>query len=203
MPTDRKRSIPSLVIGLMLIAIGVAVFGIRLIHPGPYAMPGGGALAGGLGAIALGGLLLWLGRLRPWGWLLVIASPAAVFPALYSVMGESAEVISLYAPGADGTVTDLRLWIVDRQDGAWVGMSREKALAHRLDGQRLSMLRSGKLDCVVPVLHEDRATVGAIHRMKVAKYAVAQLAGAIGLYPLEATDSTVALRLDRCPPAGP
>ena len=199
MPTDRKRSLPSLLIGLILMAIGIAVFGIRLIHAGPYAMPGGGALAGGLGAIALGSLLLWLGKLRPWGWLLLIASPAAVFPALYSIMGEADEVISLYAKGDGESVTDLRLWIVDREDGAWVGMSRDKALTHQLDGQRLSMLRSGTLTCVIPVLHEDRATVGPIHQMKVEKYRVAQWAGAAGFYPLEATDSTVVLRLDPCP----
>jgi hypothetical protein len=51
----------------------------------------------------------------------------------------------------------------------------------------------------VPVLHEDRATVGAIHALKVEKYAVAQGAAAIGLYPREARETAVSLRLDPCP----
>ena len=52
---------------------------------------------------------------------------------------------------------------------------------------------------IVPVLYEDRATVRAIHALKVEKYAVARGAAAIGLYPREARDTTVSLRLDPCP----
>jgi hypothetical protein len=52
---------------------------------------------------------------------------------------------------------------------------------------------------VVPVLHEDRTTVKAIHALKVEKYAVARGAAAIGLYPREARESAVSLRLDPCP----
>jgi hypothetical protein len=52
---------------------------------------------------------------------------------------------------------------------------------------------------VVPALHEDRATVRAIHALKVEKYAVARGAAAVGLYPREARDTAVALRLNPCP----
>ena len=194
----KKRSTPSLLVAVLLIALGIAVFGVRLLHAGPYAMPQGGGLYGGLGAIALGLVLLWLGKIRPWGWAVLLVSPAALFPALYSIMGESEEVISLYAQGPQGRVADLRLWIVDREDGAWVGMGRDKAIGNNLDGAQLSMLRSGELRCVTPVLHEDRPTVERIHRMKVEKYKVAQVSGALGLYPLEASEQTVALRLDPC-----
>ena len=196
---EKSRSLPGLMLGIFFIVIGVAVFGIRLIHAGPYAMPQGGALIGGLSAIVLGTLLLWLGKLRPWGWIVAIISPVALFPAIYSVMGEAEEVISLYARDPQNNMVDLRLWIVDREDGQWVGMSRDKALSHNLHGQQLSMLRAGKTVCVIPILHEDRPTAREIHAMKVAKYTVAQVSGAIGLYPLEATESTVVLRLDPCP----
>ncbi len=193
------RSTAGLLIGILFIGIGLAVFGIRLIHAGPYAMPHGAALFGGIGAIVLGGILLGVGRFRPFGWIAVAVSPLALFPALYSIMGESEEVISLYARDSQENVVDLRLWIVDRPDGAWVGMAREKALAHGLDGQTLSMLRAGELVCVVPRLHDDRDTAAAVHAMKVEKYAVAQIFGSIGLYPTEATAATVALHLEPCP----
>ena len=40
----------------------------------------------------------------------------------------------------------------------------------------------------------------AIHALKVEKYAVARGSAAIGLYPEEATEASVSLRLDACPP---
>ena len=88
---------------------------------------------------------------------------------------------------------------MDRDDGAWVGMARSKALAHSLDGAKLDLLRNGETLCVVPSLYEDRATVKAIHALKVEKYAVARAAAAIGLYPREARETAVSLRLDPCP----
>jgi len=108
-------------------------------------------------------------------------------------------VVSIYASDGDGETVDLRLWIVDREDGEWVGMPRSKAVEHSLDGARLQLLRKGETRCVVPVLHEDRTTVKAIHALKVEKYTVARGAAAIGLYPREARDTAVSLRLDPCP----
>lgn len=113
-------------------------------------------------------------------------------------MGEWEEVVSLYAIDAEGQETDLRLWIVDREDGEWVGMSRGKAIAYSLDGAQLNLLRNGEIRCVTPMLAEDRETIHAIHAMKVEKYAAAQFAGNLGLYPREATENTAALRLDPC-----
>jgi hypothetical protein len=78
-------------------------------------------------------------------------------------------------------------------------MPRSKAVEHSLDGARLELLRSGETRCVVPALHEDRTTVTAIHALKIEKYAVARGAAAIGLYPREASEAAVSLRLDSCP----
>lgn len=196
---NSSHSKTCLIIGLILLATGLAVFGIRFTHAGAYSMPQGGALLGALGAIAIGGLLITIRQWRPLTWVALIISPVALFPALYSIMGEAEEVISLFATDLQGNERDLRLWIVDRDDGAWVGMPRDKALGNNLDGQQLSMLRQGNIVCVVPKLYDDRDTAGAIHAMKVAKYTVAQISGAIGLYPQEAGEQTVALRLDPCP----
>ena len=193
-----KRQPGYLVAGFIFIAIGLGVFAIRLTHPGPYSLPGGAAFIGALVTIALGAYLLWPGKPKYTGLVAIAIATFASFPAIYSIGGESEEVISLYAFDQDNNPVDLRLWIVDRSDGAWVGMGRSKAVTHNLDGSRLDMLRGGKTVCVIPALVEDRETVSKIHRMKVDKYKVAQISVSIGLYPAEASENTVALRLDPC-----
>ncbi len=187
------------VVGCGLLALGIAVFAVRFLHEGTYAMPRGANLFGGLGALALGGVLVWPSTPRVLGWGVLAISPVVLFFGLYATMAELEEVVSLYATDSAGQPAELRLWIVDREDGEWVGMPRSKAVEHSLDGARLELLRRGETRCVVPVLHEDRATITAIHSLKVEKYAVARGAAAIGLYPREASDASVSLRLDSCP----
>ena len=199
MTEPRSSSKIQIVVGCALLALGVAVFAVRLHHAGPYAMPHGGALFGGLGALLLGAMLLWPAKPRAVAWVALVASPVALFSTMYSTMAELEETVSLYATDSAGNPDELRLWIVDRDDGAWVGMSRAKAVERSLDGARLQLLRDGEIRCVVPVLYEDRATVKAIHALKVEKYAVARGAAAIGLYPREARETAAALRLDPCP----
>jgi len=186
-------------VGWGLLAVGIAVFAVRFLHEGAYAVPRGGNLFGGLGALLVGGVLVWPAVPRGLGWLALAASPVVLFFGLYATMAELEEVVSLYATDRGGQPAELRLWIVDREDGEWVGMQRSKAVEHSLDGARLELLRSGETRCVIPALHENRATVTAIHALKVEKYAVARGAAAIGLYPREARESTVSLRLDPCP----
>jgi len=171
----------------------------RFLHEGAYAVPRGGNLFGGLGALLLGGVLVWSAAPRGLGWLALAASPVVLFFGLYAAMAELEEVVSLYAADSAGQPAELRLWIVDREDGEWVGMPRSKAVEHSLDGARLELLRSGETRCVVPALHEDRATVTAIHALKLEKYAVARASAAIGLYPQEAGEASVSLRFDSCP----
>lgn len=187
------------VIAYGLLALGIAVFAVRFLHEGAYAMPRGANLFGGLGALLLGGVLVWPASPRWLGWLALAASPVVLFFGLYATMAELEEVVSLYATDSAGKPAELRLWIVDREDGEWVGMPRSKAVEHSLDGARLELLRNGEIRCVVAVLHEDRPNVRAIHALKVEKYAVARGAAAIGLYPREARDTAVSLRLDPCP----
>jgi hypothetical protein len=187
------------VVGWCLLALGIAVFAVRLLHEGAYAVPRGGNLFGGLGALLLGGVLVWSAAPRGLGWLALAASPVVFFFGLYATMAELEEVVSLYATDSAGQPAELRLWIVDREDGAWVGMPRSKAVEHSLDGARLELLRGGETRCVVPALYEDRRTVTAVHALKVEKYAVARAAAAIGLYPREARKTAVSLRLDPCP----
>jgi hypothetical protein len=194
-----SRSTARTVLGCGLLIVGIAVFAVRFLHDGPYAMPRGANLFGGLGALVVGAVLMWPATPRGLGWLALGVSPVVLFFGLYATMAELEEVVSLFATDSAGAPADLRLWIVDREDGEWVGMPRSKAIEHSLDGARLQLLRNGQTRCVVPVLFEDRATVKAIHAMKLEKYAVARGAAAIGIYPSEARDSGVSLRLDPCP----
>ncbi len=186
------------VVGWGLLAVGITVFAVRFQHEGAYAVPRGGNLFGGLGALLLGGLLVWPARPRSLGWLALAASPVVLFFGLYATMSELEEVVSLYATDGAGRPAELRLWVVDREDGEWVGMSRTKAIEHSLDGARVDLLRDGQTRCVTPVLYEDRPTVKSVHALKVEKYTVARASAAIGLYPREARESAVSLRLDPC-----
>lgn len=186
-------------VGWALLALGVALFAVRLLHEGAYAVPRGANLIGGLGALLIGGALVSGAVPRVLGAPLLAASPVVLFLALYGTMAELEEVVSLYATDSSGRPAELRLWIVDRDDGEWVGMPRAKAIEHSLDGAQVEVLRNGETRCVVPVLHEDRPTVSAIHALKVEKYAVARAAAAIGLYPSEAPETSSSLRLDPCP----
>ena len=185
-------------IGIALILLGLVVFAIRLQHDGAYAVPRGGNLFGGLGSLTLGGLLLWPGLPRAGSIAAYVAVPLVLYAGLYAIASELEEVVSLYATDSEGRPAELRLWIVDRSDGSWLGMPRSKAVEHSLDGARIDMLRNGERRCVVPVLHDDRETVVAIHQMKLDKYAVARISASVGLYPSVAKDTTVVLRVDPC-----
>jgi len=145
-------------------------------------------LFGGLGALAVGTVLAWPAAPRALAWLALGASPVVLFFALYTTGAELEETVSLYATNRASRPAELRLWIVDRDDGEWVAMPRSKALEHSLDGARVDLLRSGKTRCVVPVLHEDRPTVRAIHALKVEKDAVVRAAASVGFYPREASE---------------
>ena len=51
------------ILGGSMLAVGLSVFLVRLGHAGPYALPQGGNLMGGLLALALGGWLAFRTRL--------------------------------------------------------------------------------------------------------------------------------------------
>ncbi len=185
--------------GAALVVLGLVVFTIRLQHDGSYAVPRGSNLFGGLGSLVVGGALLWRAAPRALVWIALAASPVVLFSGVYATASELEEVISLYATDSAGQPAELRLWIVDREDGAWMGMQGAKADEHGLDGARLDLLRDGTTRCVLLSVHADRETARAIHALKMEKYAVARVSAAVGLYPSEATERTVAVRAVPCP----
>ena len=192
-------------IGWLMLLVGVSVFVIRLQHAGPYALPGGGNLLAGVLALLLGVWLVrpWLGSHRlaaPLGWMALAASPIVLFFALYATLAELEEVVVLKAVDRAGQPADLRLWIVDDADAAWVTMPRSKADSHGLTEVRVELLRQGELRCVVATRLEDRAKVNEIHELRHQKYSVQRLATELGLFGRSAGEETVTLRLDPCPP---
>ncbi|MEM9174199.1 MAG: hypothetical protein AAGC67_03120 [Myxococcota bacterium] len=201
MATAERRPSNRLVtaLGWVLIALGLAVFVVRLQHEGAYAVPRRGNLFGGLGALGVGVLLAATATPSVLRWIALALTPFVLFSGTYAISSELEEVVSLYATDRAGRPSELRLWIVDDANGEWLGMGRDKAVEHALDGVPIQMLRRGETRCVVPVLFEDRPTVEAMHALKMQKYAVARIASSFGAYPATPRPTGVALRLDACP----
>jgi len=190
--------------GWVLVAVGLAVFAVRFQHAGPYAPPGGGNLRAALLALALGAWLVrdWrpgAGWARPATWLALAAGPVVLFFALYAVLAELEEVVTLRVATVDGERADLRLWIVDRDGAAWATMRGAKAERHGLGEARAELLRGGSFECVVVRRVEDREAVVATHEQRQQKYRVQRLATALGVMPREPSDEMVAVRIEPCP----
>ncbi|MEM8766944.1 MAG: hypothetical protein AAGE43_05845 [Pseudomonadota bacterium] len=115
------------------------------------------------------------------------------FAFLFKQLHDAEEVVVLHADAED-----LPLWIVERDGEAWLGMAREKALTHNLDGRQFQLSRFGSKQCVIPVLHDDLNMAKMVHSLKLEKYAGARVMVGLGIYPSEASSSSVALRVDPC-----
>ena len=118
----------------------------------------------------------------------------AGFMFLFKQLHDAEEVVVLHA-----NAQDLPLWIVERDGEAWLGMAREKAQTHDLHGRQFQLSRFGGKQCVVPVLHDERTMAEMVHGLKLEKYTGARVMVALGIYPSEATPTSVALRVDPCP----
>jgi hypothetical protein len=195
--TQTKRSIASMLVGLLTLVAGLAAFLVPLRHAGPYGIPGRGLVGGGA-CLALAALLL----LRPLPALAraaaFVASPFALFFALYGALAELEEVVVLYAPGAP-----LRLWVVDANGAPWVSMSRNKAETYALDGAKLQLLRAGTTRCVIPRIVDDPAANRRTFDLREQKYAIQRLGQRLGMFGDGPGADTITLRLDPCEAAGP
>jgi hypothetical protein len=192
MSETKRRSITSTVVGLLMLAAGVAAFLVPLHHPGPYGIPGRG-LVGGLLSLALAGVLLARGTPALARGIAIAVSPIVLFFALYGALAEVEEVVVLYAPDSE-----LRLWIVDADGAEWVSMSRSKAETHAIDGARLQLLRAGTTRCVIPRIVDDPVANRRTFDLRQEKYAVQRLGGLIGMFGDGPGPNTITLRLDPC-----
>lgn len=191
------------IVGVIMLAAGLAVFLTRLHHPGPYAMPHQGNLLAALLSLFIGLCLIipWFYTnpvLKIGRWILVAASPVVIFYALYAILAEMEETVTLRANNEQGEVVDLRLWIVDVEGTPWVTMGRGKADAHNLKSAKVELLRNGVFDCVQTTQFEDPDIVNRAHRLRTEKYAMQRFAMLLGMFGETAGSGTVALRLDAC-----
>jgi hypothetical protein len=192
------------IVGASMLAVGVSVFLVRLGHAGPYALPQGGNLAGGLLALALGGWLAFrgpaVGQLEKVGTrLALLASPVILFFTLYATLAEVEEVVVLKATSSSGEAADLRLWIVDLEGFSWIVMPIDKAREHSLDGARLELLREGELRCVETTVESDRETVAAVRDARYERYAIQRLATMVGVFTREPGPEAIVVRVAPCP----
>jgi hypothetical protein len=192
------------IVGASMLAVGVSVFLVRLGHAGPYALPQGGNLAGGLLALALGGWLAFrgpaVGQLEKVGTrLALLASPVILFFTLYATLAEVEEVVVLKATSSSGEAADLRLWIVDLEGFSWIVMPIDKAREHSLDGARLELLREGELRCVETTVESDRETVTAVRDARYERYAIQRLATMVGVFTREPGPEAIVVRVAPCP----
>ena len=117
----------------------------------------------------------------------------AGFMFLFKQLHDAEEVVVLHADAQD-----LPLWIVESDGEAWLGMAREKAHTHSLDGRQFQLSRFGRKQCVVPVLQDNRTMAEMVHGLKMEKYTGARVMAGLGIYPREAPPTSVALRVDPC-----
>ena len=192
MTETKPRSIASLIVGMLTLASGLAAFAVPLHHAGPYGIPGRG-LIGGLLCIASAAVLLASGTPVMLRRVVLIASPLALFFALYGALSELEEVIVLYAEDAD-----LHLWIVDHDGEEWVSMPRSKAVTYALDGAKLDRLRGGEKHCVVPRIVDDPVANRRTFDLRQEKYAIQRFGGVIGMFGDGPGPQTITLRLDPC-----
>lgn len=102
MNEPKKVPLIQVLAGVTFLVIGLAVFVVRLQHAGAYALPSAGVLLGGLLALLIGGLLIWAKTPGMIKWIALVVSPVAIFPAVYSIVAELEEVISLSALDSGG-----------------------------------------------------------------------------------------------------
>lgn len=192
MSDPKSRSIVASVVGGLALCAGLAAFLVPLQHAGPYGIPGRGVV-GGLLCFAIAGVLLVRGTPAIARGIALVASPIALFLALYGAFAEAEEVVVLYAPGAE-----LRLWVVDHDGAAWVSMPRSKSERHAIDGAKLELLRAGAKRCVVPRIVEDPIANRRTFDLRQEKYAVQRLGVALGMFGDGPGPDTITLRLDPC-----
>jgi len=192
------------ILGGSMLAVGLSVFLVRLGHAGPYALPQGGNLMGGLLALGLGGWLAFrgpgAGQLeRVVTALVLLASPVVLFFSLYATLAEVEEVVVLKAMNSSGEASDLRLWIVDLEGFSWIVMPSDKAREHGLDGARVELLREGELRCVETTVTSDRETVTAVRDARYERYAIQRLATSVGIFTREPGPDAIVVRVAPCP----
>lgn len=177
------------VAGVVVLVLGLGVFGVRLDHAGPYPFPRGADLTAGVVCLGLGGLLLaWARRASGAGGvsrsdrLLLALSPVAFLMGLGASLHEMEEVVILHTEGPAGAV-ETRLWVVDHGGTPWVLTGSETRAGRNLAANpRLVLERGGETSCRIARVSQDLETLRTISLARREKYLAARLAWAVS-YP--------------------
>lgn len=189
-------------LALLLFLLGLAVFLVRLRHVGPYFLPEGGNLLGGIGALVCGGILFGESRIRARGvriaasLLLGIASVLSGYLALYATLAELEEVVVVRARCQGDAGDSLRFWIVEDDGALWISMGAGKADRTGLSRTRaVSLLRDGQEQCMDATLVADDETLRRVLPLLEEKYTVARIAVSLGIFGDNRYSTNTLLRL--------
>jgi hypothetical protein len=193
---------PRKIIGIALFGLGLAVFLIRLQHDGPYFVPEGGNLVGGLLALGCGALLFFDGLPSEGAGgsvaqgALLLTSLLALYMAAFATLAEVEEVV-VVRPGCGETRGGpLRLWVIDDDGAIWATMGRDKAVRNGIStASRVTLLRGGREVCVVAAVVDDTRLVEHVSLLREEKYLAERIAVALGIFGEDRFESNVALRM--------
>ncbi len=178
------------IVGCILVLAGVAVFGVRLHHEGPYPFPGPVDLSFGCAALLLGALLIR----SPWRSprqdgvsvftrVLLGLSPIVFLLALVAYGHEAEEVVVLRTAEPEGGVRETRLWVMDHQGSPWIVTGRGSRHDRNLTANpRVEIFRRGEARCWMAERHLDRATLETLLQVRSEKYRAQRFAFATRLW---------------------
>lgn len=193
---------PRKIIGIALFGLGLAVFLVRFHHEGPYYLPEGGNLVGGLLALVCGALIFFdvfpsdgAGGFFAHG-VLLLTSLLALYMAAFATLAEVEEVV-VVRPGCGETRGGpLRLWVIDDDGAIWSTMGRDKAVRSGISTARqVTLLRRGQEACVVAAVVDDTRLVEHLSLLREEKYLAERIAVALGIFGEDRFESNVALRM--------
>lgn len=199
------RYLPRRAIGCLLLCGGAAAFGVRALQAGPYAAPRGFDLVVALLAFALAGALISR-RMRSEGGpgivgrLALALAPLALIGTAIATLHETGEIVTLRTTGADGTVRETRLAVLDYDDATWVGAGSgtERRWYRELAASpEVELVRGGVSHCRIATPVEDPEVSEEVLRRLERKYVAGRLTAALGSH-LFLNPEAIAVRLDPC-----
>lgn len=136
-------------------------------------------------------------------WLLavILGVPILFFAFIYAASELGGEVVTLSRTEANGEVSQVRIWIVDEGDKAWIehGAPDDFWISNLAEAPQLLLTRNGQQTTYIGTPDPDAH--GLYHQLRQARYGVAdQIVGIVG--PGAEECDGVPVRLEASPNAG-
>jgi len=200
------------IVGGVLVLAGAVAFGVRLHHEGPYPFPGPMDLGFGSAALLVGALLIrspWSSTVKaetsPMTRVLLGLSPIVFLLALIAYGHEAEEVVVLRTTAPEGSVREVRLWIVDYEGSPWIVTSRGSDYDRDLAADpRVELYRQGEARCWEAERRVDRPTLETLLEARSEKYLAQRIALGTGVWKHfserdDLEEIAVAIRFSPCP----